>query len=159
MDEKRAGHDDYEGVEYLYGIERYGPGIQDLGCLLTRKGRLLAFPNVLQHQVQPFRAADPSRPGHRKILALFLVDPFLRVIGTADVPLQQKDWWVEVIREKSKLGELPVELMHFVVNDVGDFPISLEVKKVREELMVERRAFIQDVNAEYESEGFNFSEH
>ena len=66
---------------------------------------------------------------------------------------------MEVIREKSKLGELPVELMHFVVNDVGDFPISLEVKKVREELMVERRGFIQDVNAEYESEGFNFCEH
>ena len=63
---------------------------------------------------------------------------------------------MEVIREKSKLGELPVELMRFVVNDVDDFPISLEVKKVREELMEERRAFIQDVNAEYESEEFNF---
>ena len=86
-----------------------------------------------------------------------MVDPFLRVIGTADVPLQQKDWWVEVIREKSKLGELPMELMQFVVNDVDDFPISLEeAKKVREELMEERRAFVEDVNVEYESEGFNF---
>jgi hypothetical protein len=73
------------------------------------------------------------------------------------VPLQQKDWRVEAIREKSKLGELPMELMQFVVNDVDDFPISLEeAKKVREELMEEERAFVEDVNAEYESEEFNF---
>jgi len=106
--------------------------------------------------VQPFRLADSSRPGHRKILALFLVGPFLRVIGTANVPPQQKDWRAEVIREKSKLGELPMEPMQFVVNDVDDFPISLEAKKVREELMEERRAFVEDVNVEYESEEFNF---
>ena len=49
-----------------------------------------------------------------------------------------------------------MELMQFVVNDVDDFPISLEeAKKVREELM-ERRAFVEDVNVEYESEEFNF---
>jgi hypothetical protein len=73
------------------------------------------------------------------------------------VPLQQKDWRVEAIREKSKLGELPMELMQFVVNDVDGFPISLEeAKKVREELMEEERAFVEDVNAEYESEEFNF---
>ena len=124
MGEKQADQYDYEGVEYLYDIEQYGPGIQDLGRVPARDGRLLAFPNVLQHQVQPFRLAGPSRPGRRKILALFLVGPFLRVVGTANVPLQQEDWWAEVIREKSKLGELPMELMQFVVNDVDDFPMS-----------------------------------
>ena len=100
---------------------------------------------------------DPSRPGHHKTLALFLVDPFLRVIDTANVPLQQKDWWAGVIREKRKLGELPMELMQLVVDDVADFSISLEeAKKVREELMEERRAFVENVNAEYESKEFNF---
>ena len=64
---------------------------------------------------------------------------------------------MEVIREKSKLGELPMELMQFVVNDVAGFSISLEeAKKAREELMEERGAFVEDVNAEYESEEFNF---
>ena len=72
------------------------------------------------------------------------------------MPSQQKDWRAEAIREKSKLRELPMEPMQFVVNDVNDFPISLEeAKKVREELM-ERRAFVEDVNVEYESEEFNF---
>ena len=68
---------------------------------------------VLRHQAQPFRLADSSRPGHRKILALFLVGPFLCAIGTANVPPQQKDWRAEAIREKSKLGGLPMELMRF----------------------------------------------
>lgn len=54
-----------------------------------------------------------------------------------------------------------MELVQFVVNDVDDFPISLEeAKKVREELMEElmeeRGAFVEDVNVEYESEEFNF---
>ena len=31
-----------------------------------------------------------------------------------------------------------------------------ETKKVREELMEEKRVFVEDVNAEYESEEFNF---
>lgn len=122
-----------------------------------RGSRTWAACYVLQHQAQPFRLADSSRPGHRKILALFLVGPFLCAISTANVPPQQKDWRAEAIREKSKLGELPMELMQFVVNDVDDFPISLEeAKKVREELMEERRAFVKDVNVEYESEEFNF---
>jgi hypothetical protein len=41
MGEKQADQDDYEGVEYLYGIEQYGPGIQDLGRVLAREGRLI----------------------------------------------------------------------------------------------------------------------
>ena len=43
---------------------------------------LLAFPNVVQHRVSPFRLADPTRPGHRKLLALFLVDPHIRILST-----------------------------------------------------------------------------
>jgi hypothetical protein len=53
---------------------------------------MIAFPNVLQHQVQPFELADPTRPGTRKILVLFLVDPGLRVTSTSTVPPQQLHW-------------------------------------------------------------------
>lgn len=160
INEKTYGQDDYQGVEYLFGIEQDGPGIQELGRISTSEGRLLAFPNVLQHQVQPFGLVDPTKPGHRKILALFLVDPFQRVISTANVPPQQKEWWTEVITEKSKLGELPAELMQYVVDDVEGFPISLEeAKNLRETLMDERKAFVQDVNQEYENEEFSFCEH
>lgn len=36
MDKKQADQHNYEGVEYLYGIEQYGSGIQGLGRVLAR---------------------------------------------------------------------------------------------------------------------------
>ncbi|KAL4819565.1 hypothetical protein BDW67DRAFT_193902 [Aspergillus spinulosporus] len=68
------------------------PITQDLGSVDTKEGRLITFPNTLQHRVSPFSLADPSKPGHRKILALFLVDPHHRIISSANVPPQREDW-------------------------------------------------------------------
>ena len=45
------------------------------GYALAEEGRLLAFPNLYQHRVAPFQLTDPSKPGERKILVYFLVDP------------------------------------------------------------------------------------
>lgn len=116
---------------------------------------------MLQHQVQPFKLADPTKPGHRKILALFLVDPFHRVISTANVPPQQREWWAEAVQGLDcKLDKLPPELRHQVMSEVEDFPIDLEeARKLREELMDERRAFVGDVNEMYEQDDFSFCEH
>jgi hypothetical protein len=82
------------------------PAVQQVGAVLCTEGRLLTFPNILQHQVQPFTLADPTKNGHRKILALFLVDPGIRIISTANVPPQQRDWWSEgVTRSFAKSGK------------------------------------------------------
>lgn len=153
--------DDNDGVCYLFDIERNGPGVQRVGQVATNEGRLLAFPNVLQHQVQPFRLVDSTKPGHRKILALFLIDPFHRVISTANVPPQQREWWAEAVQGlECKLDELPPELRNQVMTEVRDFPISLEeAKKLREELMDERRTFVRDVEYMYREEEFSFCEH
>ncbi|KAG5633649.1 hypothetical protein DXG03_006869, partial [Asterophora parasitica] len=79
----------------VFGCENEGPMLQDVGSVDTREGRLLTWPNVLQHRVHPFSLADPTKPGHRKIVALFLVDPNIRIISTANVPCQQREWWAE----------------------------------------------------------------
>ena len=60
--------------------------------MVCTEGRLVTFPNTVQHRVAPFALADPTKPGHRKILALFLIDPHRRVISTANVPPQQAEW-------------------------------------------------------------------
>lgn len=138
-----------------------------------QEGRLLTFPNVsvvalpfkhrrlklqqiLQHRVAPFRLSDPAKPGYRKILALFLVDPFRPIISTANVPCQQRDTWADQIRAIEPLSSLPVELADQIINVrlpsyllgidnqwyrkfVPDFPVSLAVaKEQRLELMAER---------------------
>jgi hypothetical protein len=89
------------------------------------------------------------KPGHQKILSLFLVDPNVRVISTADVPCQRLDWWWdEMLKATSApspggLHRLPPELQEVVFNNIDDspiFPISMEkAKEYREQLMEERK--------------------
>ncbi|TFK66459.1 hypothetical protein BDN72DRAFT_145431 [Pluteus cervinus] len=144
--------DDHDWFPTLFDCHQHGSPLQDIGGVTTKEGRVITFPNILQHQVQPFQLADPTRPGHRKILALFLVDPHIRVISTANVPCQRRDWWSQTIQEsvyggvekdKTRFNQLPVELMGKVVEEVEGFPISLEEAKIlREELMEERKAFV-----------------
>ena len=137
---KQYDQNDSESVEVIYDIQDHGPAIQEIGKVHTKEGRMLAFPNVLQHCVGSFELADKTKPGHRKILAFFLVDPYIRVLSTANVPPQQRDWWAEVVSsENTKIGQLSGELLQHVVDDVDDFPIGLdEAKEIRLELMNER---------------------
>lgn len=136
---------------------------QLLGSVETRQGRLLTFPNILQHCVAPFSLADTSKPGHRKILAFFLVDPHLSIISSANVPPQQEDWW----RERQELvgrllGEkkLPPELQNMVNREFGVFPITMEeAKQYRKELMEERSSKLKAQNNRFELNYFNLCQH
>ncbi|KAG7091946.1 hypothetical protein E1B28_008336 [Marasmius oreades] len=162
LDDKKYDQWDYEGVEELYGVKQDGPCVQEMGDVLTREGRLIAFPNVFQHRVRPFKLVDPTKPGHRKILAMFLVDPYLRVLSTANVPPQQRDWWAEAICQDTttRLGKLPVELMYSVIDIVDGWPLSIkEAKEVRKDLMRERSAFVERLNDDYQNQVFSFCEH
>ncbi|KAF5362188.1 hypothetical protein D9756_002171 [Leucocoprinus leucothites] len=145
--EEEIGYEqgDWAWLEAIFGLQNEEPAIQTVGSVQAREGRVVTFPNLLQHCVQPFKLADPTRPGHRKILALFLVDPHTKIISTANIPCQQRDWWGKSIISTNNhgLGMLPVELQAKVVQDVDDFPISLEkAKQLREELMEERKHYM-----------------
>ncbi|KAI7188122.1 hypothetical protein D0869_12798 [Hortaea werneckii] len=161
LDRKNYHQDDWTHLETQYGVENGGPGIQELGRVETKEGRVLAFPNVLQHRVEPFRLADPSRPGHRKIVALFLVDPYVRIPSTINVPPQRKDWWQKsALAAESRFGELPTELVENVMRNVEDFPIDLEeAKRLRLELMEERKVFVAAADAKLWDRSFSFCEH
>jgi len=58
-------------------LGRDGERNQEIGSISTSEGRCIAFPNIYQHRVSPFELIDKTKPGHRKIVALFLVDPTL----------------------------------------------------------------------------------
>lgn len=136
-----------EWLETIFGCEQDGPAVQNIGHVLTGQGRLITFPNTLKHLVEPFQLADPSRPGHRKILALFLVDPNIHILSTAHIPCQQREWWAESVRlrtqgPKNYLGKLPNEIWNMIVDMVEEFPLALEEAKVlRQELMNERAEY------------------
>lgn len=144
----------------IYGCKQNGPAIQYIGDVVTKEGRLLAFPNIFQHRVGPFRLADKTKAGHRKILALFLVDPHIKIISSANVPCQQKEWWAHELRAKGVFSMLPNELVKEVMDNVDDFPMGLEeAKKLRLELMEERKGFVRRHDVQFESATFSLCEH
>lgn len=91
--------------------------MQKYGTVDTRPGRLLAFPNVFQHRVSSFKLADPAKPGYRRFIALWLVDPHTRIISTANVPPQQQEWWAEAAfgesaeSQKSAADKAPADVV------------------------------------------------
>ncbi|KAH6951398.1 hypothetical protein DER45DRAFT_587207 [Fusarium avenaceum] len=135
-------------AESVYGtlLEGYsgtaGSCNQSYGDVETKEGRLLAFPNVFQHRVSSFQLQDPTKPGHRRFIALWLIDPHRRVISTANVPPQQKHWWVG----DSPESEIPKGLM-----------TDEEARDHRLELMGERTA--DRARNDWESVQYNFCEH
>ncbi|OAA78378.1 hypothetical protein LEL_05201 [Akanthomyces lecanii RCEF 1005] len=162
---------DMLGIERALAIRARGSVLQDVGRVSTRPGRALFFPNLYQHRVSPFTLADPTRPGHRKILALFLVDPKVPVLSTANVPPQQRDWWEQEVggagaglgagamEEEIARRGLPNELRRMVMDGI-DFPIALdEAKRIREDLMAERKVLVRDSQSKWDQTEFNFCEH
>ncbi|KAJ6558211.1 hypothetical protein B0H19DRAFT_1150388 [Mycena capillaripes] len=111
---------DHECTETRYGMSTYSKCVQELGKMVTKAGRALSWPNVYQHCVSPFKLSDPSKPGHRKILAIFLVDPTIKPIPSAtNVPPQQAEWMCEVLQElhedaRSLVSRLPQELVDLI---------------------------------------------
>lgn len=159
------GESDSDGTAAVWGLDRDEPLHQNIGNVATKMGRCVAFPNMYQHCVSPFSLLDPSKPGYRKIVALFLVDPELESSrpSTTIVPPQRLDWWSRDLRDlanegNSRLGRLPAELLDLVV-DFMDLMRRKEAEELRLQLMDERTAFVRENNENMFNVTFNMCEH
>ncbi|TFK26792.1 hypothetical protein FA15DRAFT_679397 [Coprinopsis marcescibilis] len=157
--------DHHDWLSEVFGLEQHGPCVQNVGAIETKEGRLVTFPNILQHQVQPFKLLDPTKPGHRKILAFFLVDPSTRIISTANVPCQRLDWWKDATISEgagltSGLFELPPELQHQVFEGVDGFPINPDdAMAIRLEFMEERKQYVISHTNDFMKDTISLCEH
>ena len=129
IDDPYYEQNDHRGVELIYGLLDDGPLNQNLGRIKTIGGRCIVFPNIYQHCVSPFELVDHSKPGHRKILVFFLVDPTKKIISTANVAPQQ--------------SIIPL----------------MEAEKYRLDLMAERKYFMKENNKELYERPFSLCEH
>ncbi|MET9624497.1 DUF4246 domain-containing protein [Streptomyces sp. NPDC006464] len=134
LDDPNYEQNDDNGLREVYGLEDEDALNQMLGSASTPAGRCLAFPNVLQHRVGSFRLMDPTRPGHRKILAFFLVDPSETIVSTSDVPPQQP--WSDTSTMTREQAET-----------------------YREQLMQERKFFVDEHNEQLYEREFSLCEH
>lgn len=137
--QSQVGQDSYHWMELNYGTTfslDAGSCIQTYGSVNTCEGRLLAFPNVFQHRVSPFELVDKKKPGHRRFIALWLVDPHQRIISTANVPPQQQDWWFDSVfgttadEQKAAAEKLPAEVAQLLREKGVELP-SVEGEVIR----------------------------
>ncbi|THC99859.1 hypothetical protein EYZ11_000671 [Aspergillus tanneri] len=102
------------------------------------------------YRVSPVKLEDRSKPGHRKILALFLVDPNIRIISYANIPPPQEDRGKEKreIVQRVFAVEITVELQEMVNDGLFSPPIiTMDVaKQYRLELMEERSVNSKEQN-------------
>ncbi|KAJ3376737.1 hypothetical protein HDU92_009075 [Lobulomyces angularis] len=131
--------DDHRGMELGYGLYNEELLIQPRGSIISKENRSIVFPNTMQHFVEPFELQDKTIPGHRKILAFFLIDPTKKIHSTGDVAPQQFSWTLKMLTKALK-NKLPLEVIFKIVKLV-DGLISLETaKEWRLELMEARKA-------------------
>jgi hypothetical protein len=99
---------DHDPLCITFGTESMcdEPAVQEIGSIATRHGRIIAFPNTMRHKVEPFGLADRTKPGHRRYLVLWLVDPHMRIMSTADVPPQQLSWAEGTRMDEASKGSL-----------------------------------------------------
>ncbi|KAG0068868.1 hypothetical protein BGZ89_003959 [Linnemannia elongata] len=147
-----------KGTKHLYGIMNDDLLRQRLDGIITKQDRCLVFPNIFQHKVQSFSLVDPTKPGYRKILAFFLVNPEEPILSTTFVPPQQQEWDNRpFVKEANK--KLPPELLR-EVDHMVDWPMDLEeAKRHRADLMVERRYFSETINTDLFERPFSLCEH
>ncbi|TMW64924.1 hypothetical protein Poli38472_009091 [Pythium oligandrum] len=132
--------DDYLGMAATYGLENEELLVQYLGSAIAREDRCVVFPNTLQHKVEPFELADKSKPGVRKILAFFIVDPTKMIPSTSAIPPQRSDWIQAAYQPIfAGLQQLPEVVLQDNMKQLLDNGMSLsEAKEHRRGLMDER---------------------
>ncbi|KAK6073177.1 hypothetical protein SCUP515_07040 [Seiridium cupressi] len=81
----------YEGFNFqeiaaMYGLEynqlEGGDALQELGQVKISQGRMLVYPNTLQHKWNGFELAPGASAGHMRYLEIHLVDPHYRLVST-----------------------------------------------------------------------------
>ncbi|RDX46308.1 hypothetical protein OH76DRAFT_1356245 [Lentinus brumalis] len=156
----RYQQDDHRGFVVAYGFGRDDHQNQELGHIVAEEDKCVAFPNIYQHHVDAFELADPTKPGHRKFLCFFLVNPDLEILSTTDVPPQQEDWLTEEIEQLPRMKDLPPELYGIIMDYVKPNVISREqAEKHRAKLMKERSAFVMKHNERVYQTSFSMCEH
>ncbi|KAH9842495.1 uncharacterized protein C8Q71DRAFT_720034 [Rhodofomes roseus] len=145
---------DYYCMRHLYDMSADDICAQTVGELVTKQDRCIAFPNLYQHLVSPFRLIDPTKPGHRKILVFFLVDPNIRIPSASTVAPQQEPWIRRAVEGTDLWWRLPFELREMIWARLD--PMSQEqAKKYREELMKERTLIVKTVDEQRFGRLFN----
>lgn len=92
--------------------------VQDTTPPSTHSTASIAFPNIYQSQLTPFRLLDPSQDGRITVVSFLLADPDIRpLVSTSNVPPQQSTWVRDALYD-ALTDKLPGELIEAVWSEV-----------------------------------------
>lgn len=147
--------DDTIWLKQVYGLEDGESTVQTVGKIRAPLGRVIIIPATLQHRVNRCELIDKTKPGCVKVLSLFLVDPNLRIISTANVPPQRLDWCFDdlPLQELQGLDQMLQKLtLKFGETRKDSLPISInEAKKFHDDVFKERVGFTKYQQVAFES--------
>mmetsp|Transcript_26698 Transcript_26698/g.78616 ORF Transcript_26698/g.78616 Transcript_26698/m.78616 type:complete len:451 (-) Transcript_26698:289-1641(-) len=156
--------DDWASVDAAYGLDwhatddRAATVVEELGSAVAQPGRIICFPNTLQHRVAPFRLTDPTRAGHRKILAFFLVDPAVPIVSTRELPAQRSEDLAALLTQLPRFANVPEAVVAHIVDLVPSAFSRKDAEAYRAELMDARRSANASLVEDFESD-FSLCEH
>lgn len=109
------------------------PSFQELGTVQLPEGRIVTYPNTLQHKFEIPQLKRPNKPGSLQLLQIHLVDPHYIVCSTQFVPPQSLEWWKEAIDyERICLeNQIPLELSEIIIENLFIPEIWLNKKRKR----------------------------
>mmetsp|Transcript_279 Transcript_279/g.471 ORF Transcript_279/g.471 Transcript_279/m.471 type:complete len:194 (-) Transcript_279:83-664(-) len=156
--------DDDRGIQEVYALRNDQEMNEPLGSIECLEGRCVTFPNIFQHKVAPFRLVDKDRPGHRKILVFFLVDPFERIyLSTSRVAPTDSSWLLEPIDKMLEtVTKLPPNVRGLIFAYHAYFGLGMtpdQAKEHRLQLMRERTFIESRIGGEYFERNFSLCEH
>lgn len=130
-DDPRYEQGDLLYCEHFFGINDGDKMTKQIGSVTAKQGRVIIFPNALQHHVDAFELADKLKPGFRKILCFFVVDPYNHLVRSTETVPPQQELWVQ-----------DAEIMKSYAIDPKDVTTMTEEEahKIRKDLMDERSA-------------------
>jgi len=130
------------GMDIVFGFALGDPLVQYAGSVVIRENRCVCIPNVMQYRDQPFKLLDPQRPGHRKNLIFYLVDPNVRIVSTSSVSPQQQDHLREQLVSTYPFTEMIPQVLDIVLDYTPTF--SLAAAKRHRLALFQERARIND---------------
>ncbi len=142
----------------VFGIGNGQDLVQPRGAVECVEGRGIVFGNCFQHCVQPFSLVDRSRPGHRRIVVFFLIDPARRIVSTADAPPQSRAWHIAVWQRTPPLNRLPLLCLELIA-DLAFAGITLD--EAKEQRLAHKADRVRTVQIDNEAfhRNFNLCEH
>jgi hypothetical protein len=94
---------------------------------------------------------DKTKPGHRKILALFLVDPTRTIPSSSDIPDQRRETYQELLLQAPLIQKLPEELRTMIFDRLENGFSRKEAEEIRLDLMKERAVTVESMDTKEES--------